>query len=119
MLDEKLAGGMIVSNKRINFCMICAERKQTRREKNEADISTSAPTNESIAMLCVDLKTDMTPDRLDHKHILTIVDHATNYNRVYLLHKKSDAEGHIENFISQFERQHDVSVKVLKSDVRW
>ncbi|POM77477.1 Rve domain containing hypothetical protein, partial [Phytophthora palmivora] len=107
---------MTASNRKVNFCMNYAEAKQARRAKNHHDTSTSAPTDEPGATLCVDLKTDMTPDRLGHKHILTIVDHATNFNRVYLLRKKSDAEGHLEDFINEFERQHDITVKVLRSD---
>ncbi|GMF41224.1 unnamed protein product [Phytophthora lilii] len=119
MLDKMLVQGMVASNRKVNFCMNCAEAKQARRAKNTHDTSTyfySAPTDEPGATLCVDLKTDMTPDRLGHKHILTIVDHATNFNRVNLLHKKSDADGHLEAFVNEFERQHDITVKVLRSD---
>lgn len=82
MLDKKLVEGMIATNKNVNFCMNCAEAKQARQAKNTHDTSTSAPMDEPGATLCVDLKTDMTPDRLGHKHILTIVDHATNFNRL-------------------------------------
>ncbi|GMF61723.1 unnamed protein product [Phytophthora fragariaefolia] len=92
MLDKKLVHGMVMSNRKIDFCMSCAEAKQTRRAKNKQDTSASAPTDEPGATLCVDLKTDMEPDRVGHKHMLTIVDHATNYNRVYLLRKKCDAD---------------------------
>ncbi|GMF80546.1 unnamed protein product [Phytophthora fragariaefolia] len=107
MIDKNLVEGMVASIRKVDFCMNCAEAKQAHRAKNKQDTSTSAPTDEPGATLCVDLKTDMTPDRLGHKHILTIVDHATNYNRVYLLRNKSDAEGHLEDFVSttcQLER---------------
>ncbi|KAE9040324.1 hypothetical protein PR001_g7127 [Phytophthora rubi] len=116
MIDTNHLEGMVASNRKVDFCMNCAEAKQARRAKDKQDTSTSAPTDDPGATLCVDLKTDMTPDRLGHKHTLTIVDHATNYNRVYLLRNKSDAEGHLEDFVSEFERQYDTKVKMIRSD---
>ncbi|GMG15656.1 unnamed protein product [Phytophthora fragariaefolia] len=80
-----------------------------------AATASTAPTDEPGATLCVDLKPDMNPDRVGHKHMLTIVDHAINYNRVYLLRKKSDAEEILEGFISELECQFDTKVKVVRS----
>ncbi|OWZ06267.1 hypothetical protein PHMEG_00021500 [Phytophthora megakarya] len=101
MIDKKLAEGIVASNRKVDFCMNCAEAKQARRAKNKQDTSTSAPTDEPGATLCIDLKVDIAPDRLDLKHILTSVDHATNYICVYLLRKKSEVEGLLEDFVKR------------------
>ncbi|GMF54260.1 unnamed protein product [Phytophthora fragariaefolia] len=116
MIDKNLDEGIVASNRKVDFCMNCAEAKQARRAKNKQDTSTSAPTDEPGATLCVDLKTDMAPDRLGHKHIMTIVDHATNYNREYLFDNKSNAIVHLEGFVSEFERQYDTKMTMIRSD---
>ncbi|OWY99748.1 hypothetical protein PHMEG_00029202 [Phytophthora megakarya] len=116
MIDKNLAEGIVASNRKVDFCMNCAESTHGLTSVSMSCAKASAPTDEPGATLCVDLNVDMTPDRLGHKHILTIVDHATNYNRVYLLRKKSEAEGHLEDFVSEFERQYDTNVKVIRSD---
>ncbi|OWZ16217.1 hypothetical protein PHMEG_00010019 [Phytophthora megakarya] len=58
----------------------------------------------------------MAPDRLGHNHSLIIVDHAINYNSVYLLRKNSEVEVHSEDLVSEYERQYETNVKVIRSD---
>ncbi|GMF46392.1 unnamed protein product [Phytophthora fragariaefolia] len=64
----------------------------------------------------MDLKTDHPADRRGHCHILTIVDHAANYNQVCLLHTKDEAFDNFKRFATQFQRQFDVVIKVIRTD---
>ncbi|GMG18190.1 unnamed protein product [Phytophthora fragariaefolia] len=56
---------------------------------------TSSPTDEVGAVIGMDLKTDLTPDRLGHKHILTMIDYGSSLNKVQLLKTKGKAAEHI------------------------
>ncbi|GMF54567.1 unnamed protein product [Phytophthora fragariaefolia] len=107
---------MVISTKKMDFCMACAEGKQTRNKQPTEDTLESAPTDEQGAVICMNLKTDLPADRRDHRHILTIVDHATSYNQVCLLHTKDEAFDNFERFATQFQRQFDVVVKVIRTD---
>ncbi|KAG3071194.1 hypothetical protein PC129_g14592 [Phytophthora cactorum] len=69
-----LTGDMEVLSKKLRFCLACAEAKQTKNSQSAVDTSTATPTDEIGAVLGVNLKTDMTPDRNGNKHLLTIVD---------------------------------------------
>ncbi|GMF25153.1 unnamed protein product [Phytophthora fragariaefolia] len=80
------------------------------------DTSGSAPTDELGAVICMDLKTDLKPDRNGHRHVLTIVDHASNYNQVFLLHTKDEAFDKFLVFANDFQRQYDLNIKVVRTD---
>ncbi|GMF36692.1 unnamed protein product [Phytophthora fragariaefolia] len=117
MYSKGLTEDMEVVSKKLRFCLSCAEAKQTKSKQPTADTSDSAPTDEVGAVLGVDLKTDIRPaDRNGNKHMLTIVDYGPSYSRVYLLQTKDEAsERHME-FLPEFERQHGVQMKVVRSD---
>lgn len=89
----------------------------TSRPAHHVDTSTSAPTDEVGAVLGVDLKTDIKPpDRNGNKHLLTIVDYGSSFNRVYLLQMKDEAAKRILEFLPELERQYNVAVKVIRLD---
>lgn len=48
--------------------------------------------------------------------MLTIVDYASSFNRVYLLQTKGEAAKKLMEFITEFERQRNQHVKVIRSD---
>lgn len=116
MINKNLAEGVELANKKINFCMACAEGKQSRNAQPSEDTSESAPTDELGAVICMDLKTDLKPDRNGHRHVLTIVDHASNYNQVFLLHTKDEAFDKFLVFANDFQRQYDLNIKVVRTD---
>lgn len=118
MASKNLVNGIALANKKATFCMACAEGKQSRNPQPMEDTSDSAPTDEIGAVICMDLKTDLSPDRTGHRHILTIVGHASNYNEVYLLHAKSDAFDKFLHFANTFQRQYNLKIKVLRTDGR-
>ncbi|KAE9031086.1 hypothetical protein PF011_g311 [Phytophthora fragariae] len=90
MVNNNLANGVKLANKKITFCMACAEGKQSRNAQPTQDASNSAPTDEIGAVICMDLKVDLKLDRNGNHYVLTIVDHASNYNQVFLLHSKDE-----------------------------
>lgn len=116
MHSKGLTSDMEVLSKKLRFCLTCAEAKQTKSAQPTADTSTSAPTDEIGAVLGIDLKTDMNPDRNGNKHLLTIVDYGSSFNRVYLLQSKNEAAEHVMNFVPEFQRQYGVTVKVVRTD---
>lgn len=111
-----LAKDMEVISKKLRFCLPCNEAKQTRNPQPTEDTSESAPTDEVGAVLGVDLKVDMPPDKNGNKHMLTIVDYGSSCNCVYLLQSKKEAAKHLMEFIPEFQCQYDVSIKVIRSD---
>jgi hypothetical protein len=115
MINKNLAGGVELANKKINFCMACAEGKQSRNTQPARDTSESAPTDELGAVICMDLKTDLKSDRNGHRHV-TIVDHASNYNQVFLLRTKDEAFDNFLRFANEFQRQYDLKTKVVRTD---
>ncbi|GMF57114.1 unnamed protein product [Phytophthora fragariaefolia] len=117
MYSKCLTEDMEAVSKKLRFCLSCAEAKQTKSKQPTADTSDSAPTDEVGAVLGVDLKTDIrSADRNGNKHMLTIVDHGSSYRRVYLLQTKDEASERLMEFLPEFERQHGVQVKVVRSD---
>lgn len=116
MYSKGLTGDMEVLSKKLKFCLPCAEAKQTKSKHPTTDTSSSAPTDQVGAVLGVDLKTDIPADRNGNKHMLSIVDYGSSFNRVYLLGTKAEAADKLMNFIPEFERQHSVVVKVIRSD---
>ena len=82
MVDINIVDDMKLANRKVTFCIHCAEAKQAKRKQPQQDTSRSAPTDEPGATLCADLKTDMKADR--RGNINTIVDHATGFNGIYL-----------------------------------
>ncbi|KAE9362081.1 hypothetical protein PF008_g405 [Phytophthora fragariae] len=90
MVNNNLANGVKLANNKITFCMACAEGKQSRNAQPTQDASNSAPTDEIGAVICMDLKVDLKLDRNGNHYVLTIVDHASNYNQVFLLHTKDE-----------------------------
>ncbi|KAE8965672.1 hypothetical protein PR003_g29731 [Phytophthora rubi] len=90
MVNNNLANGVELANKKITFCMACAEGKQSRNAQPSQDTSDSAPTDELGTVLCMDLKVDLKPDRNGNRYVLTIVDHASNYNKGFLLPTKDE-----------------------------
>jgi hypothetical protein len=67
-------------------------------------------------VICMDLKTDLKSDRNGHRHVLTIVDHASNYNQVFLLRTKDEAFDNFLRFANEFQRQYDLKTKVVRTD---
>lgn len=116
MYTKGLTGDMEVVSKKLRFCLSCAEAKQAKSKQPTIDTSASAPTDQVGAVLGVDLKPDIQADRNGNKHVLSIVDYGSSFNRVYLLRTKGEAAAKLMSFIPEFERQHDVVVKVIRSD---
>ncbi|KAJ8524908.1 hypothetical protein ON010_g16208 [Phytophthora cinnamomi] len=116
MYSKGLTNDMGLVSKKLRFCMSCAEAKQQKNKQPQVDTSTSAPTEEIGAVLDMDLKVDLDPDRNGNKHMLTIVDYGSSYNRVYLLQCKDEAAKHVMDFIPEFQRQYGATVKVIRTD---
>ncbi|GMF38598.1 unnamed protein product [Phytophthora fragariaefolia] len=116
MVDKGLVWGITLGNRKAEFCMSCSEAKQTKRAQPSEDTSASSPTDEVGAVIGMDLKTDLTPDRLGHKHILTMIDYGSSFNKAQLLKTKGEAAEHIRLFITKFERHFNVRVKYIRTD---
>lgn len=109
MVDKGLVSGITLGN---SF----SEAKQTKRVQPAEDTSESAPTDEVGAVIGMDLKTDLTSDRSGHKHILTMIDYESSFNKVHLLKTKGEAAEHVRLFIAEFERRFNFPVKCIRSD---
>lgn len=117
MYSKGLTKDMEVVSKKLRFCLSCAEAKQTKSKQPTVDTSDAAPTDEVGAVLGVELKTDILPaDRNGNKHMLTVVDYGSSYNRVYLLQTKGEAPKRFMEFLPEIERQYGLRVKVVRSD---
>ncbi|KAG3083408.1 hypothetical protein PI124_g12777 [Phytophthora idaei] len=116
MVDKGLLSGITLGNRKAEFCMSCSEAKQTKRAQPPEDTSESAPTDEIGAVIGIDLKVDLKPDRSGHKHILTMIDNGSSFNKVHLLKSKGEAAEYIRLFIAEFERQCNLPVKYLRAD---
>ncbi|GMG15401.1 unnamed protein product [Phytophthora fragariaefolia] len=102
--SKDLASDMDVVSKKLQFCLSSAAARQTRSQQPTIDTSESAPTDEIGAVLGVDLKIDILPvDRNSNKHMLTIVDYGSSYNRVYLLQTKDEPPKRLVDFLPEFE----------------
>ncbi len=117
MANYELATGINVTDKTVVPCQVCLEAKQSRSNKAKNDSSTSAPTDEIGAVLCVDMKVNFKPrDWQGNQHVLNVVDHASSYGDVFMLKTKDTWFTPLTGFVARFERQHGLKVKVIRGD---
>ena len=108
---------MRVTNKKVLPCDVCIEAKQSRSIKSSADSATHAPTDEVGAVLCIDQKVHLKPRNWQgNEHVLHIEDHASNYGDVFAMKTKDQWLPLLNQFITQFERQHALTVKIIRGD---
>ncbi|DAZ94919.1 TPA: LOW QUALITY PROTEIN: hypothetical protein N0F65_003089 [Lagenidium giganteum] len=89
----------------------------TKSTTATTDTSASAPTDEIGAVIGIDIKTDLKPrDYAKNKQLLHMVEYATGYGEIFPMKRRKEWFGLATAFITKFERQHDVNVKVVRGD---
>lgn len=94
-------------------CSACIEGKATRQPFFEQQTKTK----QVGELIHSDLVGPFNPESIEgHRFMQVILDDFTHFVVVKLLHKKSEAEGNLINFIAELERQQGVPVKRLRLD---
>ena len=98
-------------------CVACAAGKQTRSPQPAKDTSASAPTDEIGSVLVADITGKIKPaDRYGNRYVLTVVDVASGVAWTFAIGRKSHAAAKVLEVIAQLKTQHQLGVKVLRTD---
>ncbi|DBA02497.1 TPA: hypothetical protein N0F65_010969 [Lagenidium giganteum] len=115
--NHNVVDGVHITDRVRLHCDAWREAKQNKSTKAIADTSTSAPTDEVGAVIGIDIKTCVKPtDIYGNRHSLQIVDHATSYSEGFPMKTRAEWFPIVTGFILRLERQHAVTVKVIRSD---
>lgn len=94
-------------------CSACIEGKATR----QPFFQQQKKTTKAGELIHSDLVGPFNPESMEgHRFMQVILDDFTHFTVVKLLHKKSEAERNIINYIAELERQQGVPVKRLRLD---
>uniref|UniRef100_A0AAV1T191 Integrase catalytic domain-containing protein n=1 Tax=Peronospora matthiolae TaxID=2874970 RepID=A0AAV1T191_9STRA len=116
MARDPASGIKLSSDKRM-ACVSCMEGKQTRSAQSQEDSGTNSPIDRIGGVICSDLEGPMTPrDRLHNRYLVNLIDHKSNYCRVFLARTKDAAAKHFEAFHIHFERRFGFKIHVLRTD---
>jgi Integrase core domain len=63
-----------------------------------------------------DIVGPLPPTLLGYKYVLSFIDGKTRLMHIYLLTKKSEAGAKLKEFVTNFERKHEVKVKTVHGD---
>uniref|UniRef100_A0AAV1VCP9 Integrase catalytic domain-containing protein n=1 Tax=Peronospora matthiolae TaxID=2874970 RepID=A0AAV1VCP9_9STRA len=110
------ASGIVLADRKRPTCISCAQGKQTRNLKSKMDTGSNSPIDRVYGVICSDLKGLMTPkDRLHNRYLVNLVDHKSNYYRVFLAPTKDKVAKKFEHFLAFFERHFDCRIHVLRT----
>jgi hypothetical protein len=94
-------------------CHMCLLQKASRRPFKGSLVKRASFIGYVIH---TDLSGPMPPTISGYKYARSFIDGRTRLKYIYLLKKKSDAEGTLRDFIVKFEREHDCLVKAVHAD---
>ncbi len=98
-------------------CNSCAEGKQPKNRQAQADSGENSPIDVPGGVICSDLKGPMQPvDRMGNRYMINLIDHHTNYCKIFLAKTKVQAAKYFEHFQPEFERRFGYKVQVLRTD---
>ncbi|GMF44281.1 unnamed protein product [Phytophthora fragariaefolia] len=104
----------ITSHER-SLCTTCAEGKQTRSDQPKKDTGAHAPVYRVGGVICSDLKGPITArDRRGNRYLVSLVDHNTNYCRIFLAKTKDQAAKYFEDFLIYFEKRFECKSEAKK-----
>uniref|UniRef100_K3WXI4 Integrase catalytic domain-containing protein n=1 Tax=Globisporangium ultimum (strain ATCC 200006 / CBS 805.95 / DAOM BR144) TaxID=431595 RepID=K3WXI4_GLOUD len=73
-------------------CLTCVQGKKTKNRQSQCDSGEDSPIDRTGGVICSDLKSSMTPrDRLGSRYIINLIDHKSDYCRVFLAKTKDTA----------------------------
>jgi GAG-pre-integrase domain len=94
-------------------CHTCLLHKASRRPFKGSLVKRASVIGDIIH---TDLAGPMPPIISGYKYVQSVIDGRTRPKYIYLLKKKSDADGALRDFIVKFEREYDCLVKFVHSD---
>jgi hypothetical protein len=93
-------------------CAHCVMGKHTKQPFPNSTSEMEDPGS----MIHSDILALNTPTTGGRKYVLTLLDHATRYSEIRVLHSKSDAPDAIIEFATQLKRQTGRDIKIFRSD---
>jgi hypothetical protein len=116
LATKRISGIKLTDHSRPN-CMTCAEGKQTQNKRSKKESGEHSPIDRVGGVICSDSKGPNTPvDGEKNRYLVNLVDHKTNYCRIFLAKTKHEAARKFLNFVDHFECRFDCRVQVLRTD---
>nr|CCA18211.1 hypothetical protein ALNC14_043540 [Albugo laibachii Nc14] len=109
--------GIKLTDTEREYCLACTQGKQTKNVQSNKDTGKNAPIDFIVGVIFSDLMGPMTPrDRLGNRYLVNVIDHRSNYCRVFLTKTKAAAAMKLKHFLAAFERQFNCRIHVLRTD---
>lgn len=96
------------------ICVQCIKRKHTKHTSKKRATRSTQP----LEIIYTDISGPYNvPTFGGEKHFITFIDEFSRYSYIYLLYEKSQLVNSLEAFFNKVERQLDINVKIIKSNI--